>query len=48
MDEVYDTGDMCLGFDLRIEASQREQYELFIKELPNELKNGRKYHEEVY
>ena len=48
MDEVYDTGDMCVGVDLRIEASQREQYELFIKELPNELKNGRKYHEEVY
>ena len=48
MDEVYDTDDMCLGFDLRDEASQREQYELFIEKLPNELERGRKYHEEVY
>ena len=48
MDEVCDTDDMCLGFDLRDETSQREQYELFIEKLPNELKNGRKYHEEVY
>lgn len=48
MDEVCDTDDMCLGFDLRDEASQCEQYELFIEKLPNELERGRKYHEEVY